>query len=84
MSIAEKEELWRAAGVLHRDAAAQEVLKRLEARYVEDWKLSAPEDGAKRDDAYRMVRAVAEFRTELASLAAEPAVAQFNRRLKRT
>jgi hypothetical protein len=84
MSTYEQEELWRAAGALHRDGAAQEVLKRLEERYVDEWKLSAPEDGAKRDDAYRMVRAVTEFRAELASLAAEPVVTQFNRRLKRT
>ncbi len=84
MTSYEQEELWRAAGALHRDGAAQEVLKRLEERYVNDWKMSAPEDGAKRDDAYRMVRAVTAFRAELASLAAEPTVAQFNRRLKRT
>lgn len=84
MATYEQEELWRAAGALHRDDAAQEVLRRLEERYVDEWKMSAPEDGAKRDDAYRMVRAVTEFRTELAALAAEPSVLQFNRRLKRT
>lgn len=83
MTTYEQEELWRAAGALHRDGAAQEVLKRLEERYVDDWKRSEPAEGDKRDDAYRMVRAVAEFRSELAALAAEPTVAQFNRRLKR-
>ena len=82
MSSYEQEELWRAAGALHRDGAAQEVLKRLEARFVAEWMNSAPEEGAKRDDAYRMVRAVAAFRQELEALALEPTVAQFNRRLK--
>jgi hypothetical protein len=82
MSTYEQEELWRAAGALHRDGAAQEVLKRLEARYVAEWMLSAPEEEVKRDDAYRMVRAVAAFRQELEALALEPTVTQFNRRLK--
>ena len=82
MSTYEQEELWRAAGALHRDGAAQEVLKRLEARFVSEWMNSTPEEGVKRDDAYRMVRAVAAFRQELEALALEPTVAQFNRRLK--
>lgn len=82
MSTYEQEELWRAAGALHRDGAAQEVLKRLEARFVAEWMNSTPEEGVKRDDAYRMVRAVAAFRQELEALALEPTVAQFNRRLK--
>lgn len=82
MGSYEQEELWRAAQALHRDAAAQEVLKRLEARCVSEWMISAPEDGAKRDAAYHMVRAVTAFRQELEALAVEPTVAQFNRRLK--
>lgn len=82
MATYEQEELWRAAGALHRDASAQEVLKRLEARFIAEWMNSAPDEGAKRDDAYRMVRAVAAFRQELEALALEPTVAQFNRRLK--
>lgn len=83
MATYEQEELWRAAGALARDKSAMEVLARLEARYVEDWKRSAPEDLVARNDAYHMVRAIAEFRSELAALAAEPSVTQFNRRLKR-
>jgi hypothetical protein len=82
MSTYEQEELWRAAGALHRDGAAQEVLRRLEARCVSEWMFSLPEEGGKRDDAYHMVRAVAALRQELEALAMEPTVAQFNRRLK--
>jgi hypothetical protein len=82
MSTYEQEELWRAAGALHRDGAAQEVLKRLEARYVAEWMLSAPDEVGKRDDAYHMVRAVIAFRQQLEVLALEPSVTQFNRRLK--
>lgn len=82
MTSYEQEELWRAAGALHRDGAAQDVLKRLEARLVAEWMNSAPEEEAKRDDAYRMVRAVAAFRQELEALALEPTVTQFNQRLK--
>lgn len=82
MATFELEQLWHAAAALHRDAAAQEVLKRIEERCVADWMGSNPEDGAKRDEAYHMVRAVAAFRQELEALALEPTVAQFNRRLK--
>jgi hypothetical protein len=82
MSSYEQEELWRAAQSLHRDGAAQEVLKRMEARCVAEWMLSDPTDGAKRDAAYHMVRAVTAFRQELEALALEPTVSQFNRRLK--
>lgn len=82
MASYEQEELWRAAQALHRDGSAQEVLKRLEARFIAEWMNSAPEEGVKRDDAYRMVRAVAAFRQELEALALEPTVTQFNRRLK--
>lgn len=82
MATYEQEELWRAAGALHRDGAAQEVLKRLEARLVAEWMNSVPEEEAKRDDAYRMVRAVAAFRQELEAFALEPTVTQFNQRLK--
>jgi hypothetical protein len=45
--------------------------------------MSHPDRGDDRDDAYRMVRAIGEFRNELTALAAEPTVTAFNRRLKR-
>lgn len=83
MSTYEQEQLWIAAGALHKDQAAQEVLKRLEARFVSEWMQSEPDDQGTRDDAYRMVRAIAAFRQELEALAYEPTVAQFNRRLKK-
>lgn len=83
MSTFEQEQLWLAAAALHKDQAAQEVLKRLEARFVSEWMESSPNEGDKRDDAYRMVRAIAAFRQELEALAYEPTVTQFNRRLKK-
>ena len=83
MSTFEQEQLWIAAAALHKDQAAQEVLKRLEARFVSEWMGSAPEDEGTRDDAYHMVRAIAAFRQELEALALEPTVTQFNRRLKK-
>ena len=83
MATFEQEQLWQAAAALHKDQAAREVLKILVARYVSEWMGSTPEDAAKRDDAYHMVRAIAAFRQELEALAFEPTVAQFNRRLKK-
>jgi len=83
MATFDQEQLWQAAAALHKDQAAREVLKLLEARYVSEWMGSVPEDAAKRDDAYHMVRAIAAFRQELEALAFEPTVAQFNRRLKK-
>lgn len=78
----EQEQLYRAAKGLVNDAATQEVLRRLEARAVDDWKNSDPLDEGKRMSAYQLVRAIAAFRSELEAIAAEPTVEQFNRRLR--
>lgn len=83
MASYEQEELWRAAKALSVDKATLAVLQRLQDRSVSDWMGSPPEAGAKRDDAYHMVRAIAAFRDELTALAAEPTIMQFNRRLNR-
>jgi len=56
--------------------------RRLEERMIYTWKASAPDASQARDDAYLMVRAIAELRNELTALAAEPTVDRFNRRLK--
>ena len=83
MATFEQEDLWRAAQALAKDQASQEVLRRLENRYIEDWRDSQPEAIQQRDDAYHIVRAIAAFRDELTALAAEPTVKQFNNRLRR-
>lgn len=79
----EQENLWRAAQALAKDPAAREVLRRIEEKYTAAWRDSAPDDERTRDNAYRMIRTISVFRDELAALAAEPTVAQFNRRLQR-
>ncbi len=83
MSTFEQENLWRSAQALAKDPAAQEVLRRLETRFTAAWRDSAPDDERTRENAYRMVKTISAFRDELAALAAEPTVAQFNRRLMR-
>lgn len=79
----EQENLWRAAQALAKDPASREVLRRIEEKYTAAWRDSAPDDERTRDNAYRMIRTISVFRDELAALAAEPTVAQFNRRLQR-
>jgi len=83
MSTFEDEDLARAAGALVRDAAVKEVLRRLEERHVSAWKHSDPDNVSAREDAYRMVRALDDVRSQLQALSAEPSVSAFNRRLKR-
>jgi hypothetical protein len=81
--VIEQEELWRAAKSLDGDRALDEVFRRLEARWIDVWKGSAPENEQKRMEAYYMVRSIAAFRSELTALAAEPDVLRFNRRLRK-
>ena len=79
----EQEDLWRAAKLINGDMAVREVFNRMEARCVEDWKGSSPENEQKRMEAYYMVRAIAALKSELTALAAEPDILQFNRRLRK-
>lgn len=83
MSTFEQEQLWTAAKALSKDAAAQEVLRRLREKATDDWANSAPEAEAKRMEAYYLVRAIAAFESELTALAAEPDLTRFNRRLRK-
>lgn len=83
MSDYEKEELWREAKVLAQSRAVAEVIRRLEARMVNEWMNSDPEKGwDAREASFNLVRAIRAFRDELAALASEPDVTAFNRRLK--
>lgn len=79
----EKDELWRAAKLISGDKSVSEVFERLEARCIEDWKGSSPDNEQKRMEAYYMVRAIAAIKSELTALAAEPDVLRFNKRLNR-
>jgi hypothetical protein len=81
--VIEREELWRAAKLINGDKAVEEVFSRLEARFVEDWKGSAPDNEQKRVDAYYMVRAIGALKSELTALASEPDIMHFNRRLRK-
>ena len=83
MTTFEQEDLYRAAKALMNDRVTNEVLDRVIQRYVEMWQSSDIHDFDKRDDAYRMVRAVGDLRSELQALAAQPDVTAFNRRLTR-
>ena len=82
MATFEQEELYREAQAFARSESMKEVFRRLEERMIYTWKVSAPDASQARDDAYLMVRAIAELRNELTALAAEPTVDRFNRRLK--
>jgi hypothetical protein len=83
MLPSEQEDVWRGAQFLAKDRATQEAFNRLEHKYTSIWRDSAPGDDNTREQAYRMLKAVSALREELAALAAEPSVTQFNRRLKR-
>jgi len=79
----EQEDLWRSAKGFVGDRVLEELFTRLTEKYTHVWSSSAPDADQQRDDAYRMVRAIASLRNELTALAAEPDVVKFNSRLKR-
>jgi hypothetical protein len=79
----EQEDIWRSAKAFAGDRVLEELFTRLAQKYTHSWSSSAPDDAQQRDDAYRMVRAIASLRNELTALAAEPDVVKFNSRLKR-
>ncbi len=83
MATFEQEELWREAKAFSNSGVFKEVLRMLEEKYTNDWRLSEPDDHQSRDDAYHMVRAITALRDQLVMIAAAPDVVQFNRRLKR-
>lgn len=82
MSTFELEDLWREAKSLAQSRATAEVIRRIEARLVDEWSNSDPDKYDARDAAYQLIRAIRTFRDELAALASEPDVTAFNRRLK--
>lgn len=62
--------------------AVEILLARLEEAYTLRWKATIPNETIARDDAYYMVRAIEALRTEIRSVAMDPAVSAFNRERK--
>lgn len=77
----DEELIWREAKALSKNAAAIEVINRVEQNAVREWSTSAPDQQDAREAAYGMVRAIRAFRDELAALASSQDVTAFNRRL---
>lgn len=61
----------------------QLVLDGLIDRHQEQWRTSAPENAASREDAYRMVRAIEGLKSELRRLSRDEAVEAYNLALRR-
>ena len=57
----------------------EELLNRLETKFTQDWKDSAPSETDKRVYSYMMVRAVESLRNEIKSIALGDAVNAWNR-----
>lgn len=57
------------------------IFQALEQKYAEAWKGSSYKDAAIREDAYHMVRALNELKTELESIAKSEDIKKFNSRL---
>jgi len=62
--------------------AVAEVLKRLEQKFIEEWKSAPVADAAARETAFFMVRAIEALRRELDNIAQSQKIEDWNRRLK--
>lgn len=60
------------------DALVQQIFATLEARYISDWRNSAPDDVQKREAAHASVKALDDFRARLSSLSKAPKVEAHN------
>jgi hypothetical protein len=67
-----------------RSDAVDFLIASLIERYQEQWRTSAPENTTAREDAYRMVRALGDLKTEIRRVDRDDAVDAFNRGLRRT
>ena len=65
----------RARAILE-DELVTEIFARLESRLIEDWSASAPDQGAAREDTYRALRALKDFRAEFERLLSDGKVAE--------
>ncbi len=76
-------ELIRAAQEFASSDSVQEILRRLEAKYTEEWKASAAGKPESREHCYRMVLAITALRDEMRILAQSTKVNQWNRKVAR-
>jgi hypothetical protein len=60
--------------------AAIDALEALEQKYVSQFRNSAPEDQSKREDAYRMLRTLNEFRDQISAFAKSGVITAHNLR----
>lgn len=77
-------EMVREARRLATDHVLNEILDGLVARSLDEIKSSQPDEFDKRDEAYRMMRAIEALRTEIKSVASSLDIAEWNRRLRRS
>lgn len=62
--------------------AVAEVFKRLEQKFIEEWKTTSPLDTDRRESSFHMVRALEALRRELDNIAQSQKLEDWNRRLK--
>jgi hypothetical protein len=67
-----------------RSDAVEWLLDGLIEKYQDAWRSSAPDAQPAREDAYRMVRALGDLKTEIRRVDRDDAVDSFNRGLRRT
>jgi hypothetical protein len=79
MTPAELEAFKRQVQEFATSDAVEELLIRLENKFTQDWKDSAPSETDKRVYSYMMVRAVEALRNEIKSIALGDAVNAWNR-----
>jgi predicted DCC family thiol-disulfide oxidoreductase YuxK len=63
--------------------AVAEILRRLEAKYIEDWKATVPVGTDTREHCYRMVLAIDALRQELQIIAQSEKITEWNRKVAR-
>lgn len=81
--MVEEVDLHRAAQALKNSIATKALFEALKKNYTDMWMSSDPDDSEARDEAYLMIRAIADLQGQIETLAAAPDVVAFNRRLKR-
>lgn len=82
MTPSDKQEFIRQVQEFASSDATEELLNRLEQKFTQDWKDSAPSETDKRVYSYMMVRAVDALRNEIKSVALGDAVSAWNRQQK--
>ena len=82
MTPSEKQEFVRQVQEFATSDVIEELLNRLETKFTQDWKDSAPSETDKRVYSYMMVRAVDALRNEIKSVALGDAVNAWNRQQK--